>query len=73
MLVDGERKIANVHKGSSGVSLIVFEEDGGISTTSVSIDGSAAHFSARLNKNGVNETFMTGNCETQILADKSER
>ena len=73
MIVDGDRKIANVHKGSSGVSFIVFEEDGGVSTTSVSIDGSAAHFSTRLNKNGVNETFMTGNCETQILADKSER
>ena len=73
MIVDGERKIANVHKGSSGVSFILFEEDGGVSTTSISTEGFAAHFFTRLNKDGVNETFMTGNCETQIFADKTER
>lgn len=73
MIVDGERKIANVHKGLSGVSFIVFEEDGGVSTTSVSTDNLAAHFSTRLAKEGVNETFMTGNCETFILDDKSQR
>lgn len=73
MIIDGERKIANVHKGQSGVSFIVFEEDGGVSTTSVSTENSVAHFSTRLTKDSVNETFMTGNCHTQIIDDKSER
>lgn len=73
MIVDGERKIANVHKGMSGVSFIVFEEDGGVSTTSVSTENLAAHFSTKLTKDGVNEIFMTGKCETQTLEDKSQQ